>query len=70
MKIEALEMIKHHPHYLSKGDQVTVPDESGQEMVNNGWAKNLDTGEVGERSTGHVSLDVQNGSNKTTAQVK
>jgi len=60
MRIEAQERIKHHPHYLEAGDIVTVPDDAGAIMVNAGWAKNVDTGEIGEREGGPVVLDIDN----------
>lgn len=59
MKIEAMETVKHHPHYLSEGDIVTVPDDVGQFMVNLGWCKNVETGEIGDRVPGVAVLDIQ-----------
>jgi len=58
MKIKALEPIKHHPHYLSAGDEITVDDETGQYLVDNGWCENLETGEIGEREGGPVDLEI------------
>ena len=58
MKIEALETIKHHPIYMESGDVKTVDDESGQICVDNGWAKNVETGEIGDREGGPVTLNV------------
>lgn len=57
MRIQALETIKHHPLYLDAGDIKTVDDETGQYCVSHGWAKDLETGEVGERQGGAVTLD-------------
>jgi len=60
MKIEAQETVKHHPHYMAPGDIKTVDDETGQYLVDHGWCKNLDTGEIGEREGGPVTLDIDN----------
>ena len=61
MKIEAKGAIKHHPHYLSAGDIVTVPDEVGANFVANGWAKNVDSGEDNEPNLTPVTLDIHDG---------
>jgi len=63
MKIEALEVVKHHPHYLQPGDIITIDDETGDYLVGNGWCKNVETGEVGDRVAGAkpVTLDIHNG---------
>lgn len=58
MKVEALETIKHHPHYLSAGDQITVDDELGQYFVDLGWCRNVETDEVGERIPGASTLKI------------
>jgi hypothetical protein len=60
MRVEAQEIIKHHPYYLAAGDIVTVPDDVGEILVGNGWAKNVDTGEIGEREGGAVELEIEN----------
>jgi hypothetical protein len=60
VRIEAQEIIKHHPHYLEAGDIVTVPDDVGAILVGNGWAKNVDTGEIGDREGGPVELVIDN----------
>lgn len=67
MKIECLEEkgVKHHPYYLSLGDVVTVPDEVGQYLVSMGWCKNVETGEVGQRQTQSVNLNINNASHTT-----
>jgi len=61
MRVEAQERIKHHPYYLEPGDTITVDDETGQYLVDNGWAKNADTGEIGEREGGPATLDIEKG---------
>lgn len=70
MKIEALETIKHHPFYLDEGDIKTVPDEVGDMLVGNGWARDVETGDVGERSNNPVTLDVDSAVHKQSSEVK
>ena len=60
MRIEAQEAIKHDPYYPAACDIITVPDEVGQYFVNNGWAMNVDTGEIGAREGGAVELAIKN----------
>ncbi len=57
--IEALEVVKHHPYYLAPGDvKRSVPVDDAQYMIDHGWCRNLETGEVGEREGGPVDLDI------------
>jgi len=70
MKIEALEQIKHHPYYPGTSDQITVHDEVGQKWVDNGWAKNVDTGETGTRSNSPSTLHVDSVVHTSTSEVK
>ena len=60
MKIEAKGTIKHHPHYMGKGDVKNVPSVIGQMMVDNGWAVNVETGEDNPPSSKPTTLDIQN----------
>lgn len=70
MKIEAKHAIKHHPHYLSVGDIVTVPDDVGAMFVANGWAINSETGEDNEPNLTPTTLDIQDGVLGHTAEIK
>jgi len=70
MRIEAKETIKHHPYYLDEGDIKNVPDEVGQMMVANGWAKNSETGEDNEPSRDPVTLDIDNSVTGIKSEVK
>jgi hypothetical protein len=58
MKIRALTDIKHHPYYLTKDDVVTIPDGVGSELVSNGWAGNVDSGDQNQPSAGEITLDI------------
>lgn len=65
MRITAKCTIKHHPHYLSEGDTVTVDDAAGAVMVANGWAVNADTGESVAPSAAPASLTVDKAQHTT-----
>jgi len=69
MRVEAKGKIRDSygdRHYsLEEGDVSTVPDPLGNNWVENGWAKNLDTGEDNQPATKPVTLDVD--SSKVTA---
>ena len=52
------EMIKEGRTVLAKGDIVSRPDELALAYINAGWAKNVKTGEVGERSTKPMRVNV------------
>jgi len=68
MQVRAMGTVKHHPHYLEAGDVKTVPYEDGEIMVSHGWCENVETGEIGERKGGPVTLDTHNGKLATKAK--
>ncbi len=74
MRIEAKGRIKDKPfdkfYDLESGDQVTVPDEVGENWVRNGWAKNLDTGEDNAPSRNPVTLEIHGATHINTSEVK
>ncbi len=70
MKVTALETIKAHPYYPAEGDTITVPDPVGQNWVDNGWAKNAETGETGQRSSKPVTLEIDSSILSVSSEVK
>lgn len=58
IKIEVLEDIKEGKTLLSQGDIVSRPDELALVYINAGWAKNFETGEVGERDLKPVKVNI------------
>jgi len=59
MRIEITEPggIKDGREQRGEGDIITVDDAKGQQWVDLGWARNVDTGEQGERKPGAQRID-------------
>lgn len=71
MRVKTKSEIKHmfndHHYNPQEGDEITVPDELGENWVKNGWAVNLDTGEDNEPSNKPVTLDIHSVQHETTS---
>lgn len=58
MKIRALTTFKHYTLIMSEGDVLTVDDTVGGEVVANGWAENVETGEINPTGADEATLSI------------
>lgn len=67
-QIEILEdVLRDDARHYVKGDIITVDDAKAAEWIHYGWAKCVQTGEVGERKPGPQKLYVHDVKQTTTA---
>lgn len=69
MRVKVKTDIKHHPFYPLEGDEITVPNDVGDNWVKNGWAINTDTGEDHEPNLTPVTLDIHNSEIGHTSEI-